>query len=42
MTLYYYNQTHFPYTYTERAECGVVAGLNYNWCGTPVTVCDCL
>ena len=31
MTLYYYNQTYFPYKYTEEAECGVVAGLNYNW-----------
>ena len=31
MTLYYYNQSYFPYDYTEQAECGVVAGLNYNW-----------
>ena len=34
MTLYYYNQSYFPYNYTEKAECGVVAGLNYNWCMT--------
>ena len=34
MTLFYYNQTHFPYNYTEQVECGVVGGLNYNWCMT--------
>ena len=32
MTLYYYNQTYFPYNYTEAAQCGVVGGLNFNWC----------
>ena len=32
MTLFYYNQSHFPYTYTEAAQCGVAGGLNYNWC----------
>lgn len=34
MTLYYYNQTYFPYKYTEAAECGTVGGLNFNWCMT--------
>ena len=34
MTMYYYNQSHFAYNYTEAAECGVVGGLNYNWCMT--------
>ena len=28
------NQTYFDYNYTEAAECGVVGGLNYNWCMT--------
>ena len=32
MTLFYYNQSHFAYNYTEAAECGVVGGLNFNWC----------
>ena len=36
MTLYYYNQTYFPYNYTEAAECGSAGGLNYNWCMTEV------
>ena len=31
MTLFYYNQTYFPWNYTEAVECGSVAGLNYNW-----------
>ena len=34
MTLFYYNQTYFGWNYTEADECGVVAGLNYNWCMT--------
>ena len=34
MTLYYYNQTYFPYNYTEAAECGTAGGLNFNWCMT--------
>ena len=32
MTMFYYNQSHFAYNYTEAAECGVVGGLNFNWC----------
>ena len=32
MTLFYYNQSHFPYTYTAAAQCGVAGGLNFNWC----------
>ena len=37
MTLFYYNQSHFPYTYTAAAQCGVAGGLNFNWCtGEPV------
>ena len=34
MTLFYYNQTHFEWNYSCDYECGVVAGLNYNWCMT--------
>lgn len=32
MTVFYYNQTYFPYEYEYTGECAVVAGLNYNWC----------
>ena len=34
LTMFYYNQTHFDWNYTEAAECGNAAGLNYNWCMT--------
>ena len=36
MTLFYYNQSYFPYNYTEADECGTAGGLNYNWCMTEV------
>ena len=40
MSMFYYqnysnpNLTHFAWNYTEKDECEVVGGLNYNWCMT--------
>ena len=34
MTMFYYNQSYFPWNYTEVDECGDAGSLNYNWCMT--------
>ena len=34
MTMFYYNQSYFPWNYTEADECGAAGSLNYNWCMT--------
>ena len=33
MTMFYYNQTHFPWNYTEEPKCGKPSGMD-NWCMT--------